>query len=143
MKRMFVLAAVLCLGLFSGLGNTGLAEEAEKHPIDLALEKRIEADSSTAGMINATSDAAKEWDKLLNANYNALMKRLSKEEQEKLRSAQREWLKFRDQEFDFSRGFWGGFDGSMYRAMSIGYECDFIRARALKLGSYLESLDEK
>jgi uncharacterized protein YecT (DUF1311 family) len=113
-------------------------DEVTKHPIDIELEKRIDADPSTAGMVEASYWAEEEWDKLLNKNYQALMKKLDKENQEFLRASQREWVKYRDLEFKFSGNFYGGFDGTMYRVIAAGFRADFVRNRALQLGSYLE-----
>jgi uncharacterized protein YecT (DUF1311 family) len=68
-----------------------------------------------------------EWDKELNKNYQALMKRLKKDEQAKLKASQRQWIKYRDAEFDFNGKFWSGFDGtastvfsSSFRSISCG-----------------------
>ena len=137
MKKIFVSAAVMCFCLFSAMGTTAGAQETPKHPIDIEVEKRIDADPSTSGMIEASEWAAGEWDKLLNENYNALMKKINKEGQDKLKAAQREWIKYRDLEFDFNANFWGGFEGTMYRVMPFGFKSDFIRNRALELGGYL------
>jgi uncharacterized protein YecT (DUF1311 family) len=140
MKKIMALALILFVFMLpSGAAS---AEESEKHPIDIELEQRLEADYSTAGMIEATSDAAEKWDKLLNANYNALMKKLDKNLQNKLRASQREWIKYRDLEFDFNGSFWIGFEGTMYRVIAASDKCEFVKKRALELGSYLESLDE-
>jgi uncharacterized protein YecT (DUF1311 family) len=118
-------------------------EEREKHPIEVELEKKIDADPSTAGMIEACRWAEGEWDKLLNKNYQALMKRLGKDEQAKLKAAQLEWIKFRDADFAFNGKFWSGFDGSMFRLNSPSDRADFVRDRALRLGRYLSDLDDK
>jgi uncharacterized protein YecT (DUF1311 family) len=138
--RAFI-AAFVFVSLFEAPAS--LAAEGGKHPIDVELEKKIDADSSTAGMIKASRWAEGEWDKLLNKNYQALMKRLSKEEQTQLKASQREWIKFRDAEFDFNENFWGGFDGTMYRVFSPSFRSDFVRGRAIQLGSYLNDLNEK
>ena len=137
MKKIYALvifAAIfaVCLGVDAVFAN-------EKHPIDAALEEKIDADPSTTGMIEASQWAAQEWDKLLNENYSALMEKLDKENQERLRASQREWIKFRDLEFEFNANFWAGFDGTMYRVFPYGFQADFIRERALALGSYLNA----
>jgi uncharacterized protein YecT (DUF1311 family) len=98
----------------------------------------MDADPSTPGMVEAYAWAEDEWDKLLNENYKALMKKLSKENQEKLRASQREWIKYRDLEFEFSGNFYLSFDGTLYRVIYAGLRTDFVRERALQLGSYLE-----
>jgi uncharacterized protein YecT (DUF1311 family) len=133
---LFVLAVALCFA-----GGAFADDEGEKHPIDAELEERIDADPSTAGMIEACQWAEGEWDKLLNENYQALMKKLDKKNQDRLRASQREWVKFRDLEFAFNGNFYGGMDGTMFQTIAVGDRADFVRERALKLGSYLNSLE--
>ena len=142
MKKSFILlCAVFC---FFSFADIALAyEKVEKHPIDIKLEQKIEQDSSTTGMVEAYQWACKEWDKLLNKNYNALMKKLSKAEQDKLLVSQLEWIKYRDLEFEFNGKYWSGFQGTMYRIAPAAFQSDFIRERALRLGYYLEDLNDR
>jgi uncharacterized protein YecT (DUF1311 family) len=139
----FVYAVVLCF-CFIDAGKVASAYvKVENHPIDIELEKKIDEDSSTYGMMEAYQWSVQEWDKLLNKNYNALMKKLSKEELEKLRATQREWIKYRDLEFVFNGEYWSGFEGTMYRVFPAAFQSDFVRERALRLGYYLEDLDDR
>ena len=138
MKTMMVCMLAAAFGVFLLSGTAGTAEEASSHPIDAEYQKRIDVDSSTMGMIEASQWASSEWDRLLNENYAALMAALDGERREKLRASQREWLKYRDLDFAFNADFWAGFDGSMYRVFPFGFQADFIRERALRLGRYLE-----
>ncbi len=139
----FLLSALLLVAVSQCATEVAAEEFGEKHPIDVEFEKRIDADPSTAGMIEASLWAEKEWDKLLNENYKALMKKLDKESGEKLRKSQKEWIKFRDLEFGFIQEFYRGFDGSMYRTMAAGFQADFVRERALSLGLRLGDLADK
>jgi uncharacterized protein YecT (DUF1311 family) len=143
---LFLLAVIMCFCCFSGterMASAAYAEEnGEKHPIDAELEKRLDADFSTSGMVEAFVQTSKEWDKLLNENYNALMKKLSKEEQDKLKASQREWIKYRDLEFAFNKKYWEKFSGTMYIPLPYSFQCDFVRGRALQLGSYLKDLED-
>ena len=137
----FIFAAILCFCLFSGAEKTAFAyTPVEKRPIDIAMQKMLDEDSSTAGILDAYGFAIKEWDKLLNENYKALMQRLSKEEREKLRAAQLAWIKYRDLEFAFNKEFWMKFKGTMYVPFSPAYQVRFVKERALRLGYYLEDL---
>ena len=139
-----IFAVVLCFCLFSGMERAASAYVVvEKHPIDIEMERMLEEDSSTAGIWLAYEFAMKEWDKLLNENYRALMQKLSQEEQNKLRAAQREWIKYRDLEFAFNETYWDGFHGTMYITRSTAYQWMFVRERALRLGYYLEDLAER
>ena len=136
-------AAVLCFCLFV-FAETALAYVmAENHPIDIEMSRMIDEDSSTAGVMEAYEYASKEWDKLLNENYKALMGKLSKQEQEKLRASQREWIKYRDLEFAFNEEYWSKFMGTMYIPFPYAFQSNFVRERALRLGFYLEDLNMK
>ena len=147
----FALAAVLCFCLFSytervagaAFVNPDEDEQESKHPIDLELEKRLDAAVSTIAMVEAYEQTLADWDKLLNKNYQELMKILSKEEQEALRASQREWIKFRDLEFTFNGKYWAKFKGTMYTPFPYAFQCNFVRDRALRLGYYLEDLDSR
>ena len=141
--KIFTFALILCFCLFPAAGTASAYTEVEKHPIDIALEKKIDADPSTFGTMEAYEWAIGEWDKLLNANYNGLMKKLDKEDQERLRASQREWVKYRDLEFRFNSEFWGTFQGTMYISFPLAYQSNFVRERALRLGYYLEDLKDR
>ena len=121
------------------------AEEGEEsaHPIDVEYERRIDADPSTSGMIDASVWAAKEWDKLLNKNYKELMKNLSEGEQSKLKASQRKWIEYRDLEFAFNAEYWSKFQGTLYSVIPYDYQAEFVKKRALELGVYLENSEEK
>ena len=70
--NVFLLTLILIFCLFSTMTKSVSAyEEVEKHPIDIALEKKIAADPSTAGLVEAYEWAIEAWDKLLNENYNS------------------------------------------------------------------------
>lgn len=139
----FLVAAVLLAAVLQYPRGAAAEETGGVHPIDAEFQKKIDADSSTAGIINACLWAEKEWDKLLNENYKALMKKLDKKSGEKLRKSQIEWIKFRDLEFEFIREFYHGFGGSMYRTVAAGFQADFVRERALGLGLRLGDLADK
>ena len=133
--------ALLLCALF--IVSAACADENEKkHLIDLELEKRLSNAQTTLEMSEAFGWAAREWDKLLNENYRALMQDLSNELQEQLRASQREWIKFRDLEFAFNADFHSYFGGTIARINAAAFQCAFVRERALALGSYLKSYEE-
>jgi uncharacterized protein YecT (DUF1311 family) len=144
-----ILCSVLVLGVlvFAPFSTesavAAVAEEESTHPIDAEYERRVEADPSTSGMIDASVWAAKEWDKLLNKNYQELMKNLSEGEQSKLKASQRKWIEYRDLEFAFNAGYWGKFQGTMYSVIPYDYQAEFVKTRALELGAYLENSEEE
>lgn len=89
-----LLLGVLLVASFSSDTVAFTDDEIEKHPIDVEFEKRIDADPSTSGMMEASRWGENEWDKLLNENYKSLMKKLDKEAQTRLKNSQREWISF-------------------------------------------------
>jgi uncharacterized protein YecT (DUF1311 family) len=105
--------------------------DASKHPIEIAMERKIEENPSTAGMIEAITDAHKAWDALLNRNYQKLQSLLSEDEAVLLKGAQRAWIAFRDME------------GTMYRPMHNYAGMDLVKARALELGRRLEMIENQ
>ena len=153
---LFALAIILCFCFFSNtemMAEAAFVEEGNsenesvnvnvnvnKHPIDMELEKRLGDAVTTIDMIEAFKETLADWDKLLNVNYNALMKKLSKEQQDKLRASQREWIKFRDLEFAFNADFNAGLGGTVRGVDILAFQCSFVRERALALGAYLEEL---
>ncbi len=116
------------------------ADKNQKHPIDRALGECIEKDWSTAGMKNCTYKAQDSWDKELNKNYNALMKELDPEEKEVLKSSQKKWLEFRDNEYKVIDAVYSKLQGTMYITMRVGERLDIVKQRALILKNYLDLL---
>ena len=73
-----------------------------------------------------------EWDKMLNDNYKALMAKLGKEHQDKLRESQRKWITYRDAEDDC-------YNANCLIIMNPEYRLLLVRERALRLKTYLDN----
>lgn len=56
----------------------------------------MDADPSTAGMVQCMAAENELQDKKLNARYRAIMAELNAEQQAKLKAAQRAWIAYRD-----------------------------------------------
>jgi uncharacterized protein YecT (DUF1311 family) len=82
------------------------------------------------------------WDKELNKNFQALMRKLKPEGKQALKAAQLEWLKCRDAEFKLIDSIYSTLDGTMYIPMHYGQRMDIVKQRALALDVYLELLGE-
>lgn len=76
---------------------------AQKSAIDDTLDHCMEGASTTSAMTQCYGDANQAWDKELNNQYGKLMKKLSAEPKAKLRTAQRNWLTYRDSWLDAGR----------------------------------------
>lgn len=112
------------------------ASHAAKHHIDSYLESCIDADSTTAGMVNCTNQAYSLWDKELNIKYNNLMSALAPADKQALRNAQRQWVAFRDAEFEAIDALYNGKDGTMYLPMRAADRLEIIKNRVLQLTDY-------
>jgi uncharacterized protein YecT (DUF1311 family) len=118
------------------------AQEAQKHPIDKALDTCTEKDPSTAGMVRCTDGAYKKWDQELNKNYRTLMARLKPAGKQLLKSAQLSWIAYRDNEFKLIDSIYDGIQGTMYIPMRIDEKMQIVKQRALALAGHLDMLDE-
>lgn len=127
------------LGLFLGVCLKGQTS----HPIDSVYSQCIEANPSTHGMVDCANTAAQAWDKELNTYYQLLMKALPASQKEKLRTAQRAWLSFRDLDQSFNADLYQSFDGTMWRIIEADVRTSRIRERALRLKSYYDDLNTK
>lgn len=117
-----------------------LCREAREHPIDLHVNKCMEKDPSTHGTIACVNEGAEKWDAELNRAYGELMKLLDRDGKAKLRSAQREWITFRDRHYDFIDAFYSKLSGTMYLQIRAADRLEIIRKRALALSSYIDLL---
>jgi uncharacterized protein YecT (DUF1311 family) len=136
-----------CLLLLLFLANapaTLCAQDAavsEEHAIDKALGRCVDKDPSTAGMVNCIGQAARDWDKELNKNYQRLTAALDPEPRRALRIAQQEWLKYRDREFALIDALYAKMEGTMYIPMHAEDRLRVVRRRAQELASYLNFIE--
>ncbi|ALV90897.1 MULTISPECIES: lysozyme inhibitor LprI family protein [Pantoea] len=120
--------------LLACLCTSGMAL-AQTHPQDQQLQQCLNKESSTAGMSQCYSAANKSWDKEMNVQYNQAMKKLTGDAKDKLRTAQRAWLTYRDSWMDASRSYFLSSQGSM-AALSVGAQgVNLVRNQALMLQS--------
>lgn len=72
--------------------------KTDVYRIEKLADKKVEIDYTTSGMTKAIVELNNDYDKLLNKYYAILMKKLQAKDQDKLKEAQRNWIKFRDSE---------------------------------------------
>ncbi len=125
------------------IGSVWAGEKEKKHPIDEWLEKCIEKDSSTAGMINCSNKAYDMWDKELNKVYQELIKKLSPEERKLLIESQRQWIRFRDAEFKFIDKFYYSEKATMFYPMAETSKLQLLKNRVGVLQIYLNKIELK
>lgn len=134
---------LLSLTLSFILALNACGQEKEKS-IDQQLKTclDIEQNQTTAGMIECTNRAQEQWDKELNKNYSLLIGKLSADEKEKLKVAQRNWIAYRDKEIEFARTMYINMQGTMWRVVLADRQMELTKQRALELKVYLGNLTE-
>jgi uncharacterized protein YecT (DUF1311 family) len=113
-----------------------------EHSIDQALDICWEKALTTADQVACATKAQMLWDQELNKTYQALLSALNVPSQTALRSAQREWLRYRDAEYKALDEFYGQLSGSMYIPILTVKKAEVIKQRALLLQQYLTLVDE-
>ena len=62
--------------------------------------------------------------------------------QKQLLEAQRQWINYRDKEFEFMKNYYyEKKQGTMWSIVAAGSRYDLVKARALELKNYYEMLD--
>lgn len=117
----------------------------KKHPIDIELQKCLDSKENytTKSMTECIIVATESWDKELNKNYKVLLALLTEEQKEKLKESQRQWIKFRDTELEFSRSFYSQMQGTMWISIAAQTKLDLTRKRANELLDYISTLTEE
>lgn len=115
---------------------------AQEHKIDKTLSACADKNPSTAGTVECIDKAYKAWDAELNLNYNNLMRRLDAPSKQSLKSAQQEWIKYRDSEFKLIESVFATMEGTMYVPMQANMRMEVVKKRALELADYVDFLNE-
>jgi uncharacterized protein YecT (DUF1311 family) len=118
-------------------------DKVKQDPIDRAMEAAMEKDPSTAGMIQAVSDAEVQWDKRMNSNYNSLRKAMEPDEWKSLVSAQKAWINYRDLQIASIEATYSKMEGSMWRPVSASRVMEITKERALFLEALLDNISER
>ena len=84
----------------------------------------------------------KEWDKELNIVYQKIMKTVNPVTRNKLRNAQRAWIKFRDSEVEKSYYTNNPNGGSMGILFSLNTAVKLTEERAVQLAEMYDALDK-
>ncbi len=139
---MKLFSALLCAFFFTSL--VAFSQEAEeKHPIDIALDKCMDKNPSTHGMIGCLDEAYKKWDAELNKNYKALSLKMDTKQKAALLAAQRKWIEYRDLEFKVQTSVYETMQGTMFQPMAVNDRMEVVKKRALDLKSYLDLFEMK
>ena len=95
----------------------------------LAAEPKKECGVSTPEVVDCLNTKAAQWDKRLNAAYQAALKDAEPKQRDQLRIAQRLWVKYRDANCTYY--FLG--EGSIARVLAADCTYRMTKQRALEL----------
>jgi uncharacterized protein YecT (DUF1311 family) len=95
---------------------------------------------STAGQTQCEADAARSYDRRMNAAYAALLRGLPADPAQQLRHSQRAWLAFRDAEAKARNSFYATRQGTIYVPMQAAAATALVRDRTLQLEAMLRVL---
>ena len=117
----------------------------KKHPIDIELQKSLDSKEnySTQRMTECVIKAADSWDNELNKNFKTLLGLLTAVQKEKLKEVQRQWIKYRDKELEFSRSYYNQMQGTMWIPVAAQTRLNLTKQRAEDLSDYILTLTVK
>ena len=97
-------------------------------------------DNSNRAYLVAYDDYRIFLDKELNKAYRLLLSKLPKDRQAELKTSQRNWIKYRDAEFELIKNNWTRADFGSSAGISRGaYRCSVIKDRVIQLLHYVKS----
>ncbi|MEZ5466294.1 MAG: lysozyme inhibitor LprI family protein [Lysobacterales bacterium] len=136
--RSWIVASLLALAPAWATANDAFPDQ---HPIEAELTRCMETPEgmSTQGMRHCIDQSQAAWDKELNRLWRELMAELGPEAKEKLRASQRQWLAFRDAEYEALNSAYGAMSGTMFQPMHAEALANITRDRAGQLDSLLEA----
>lgn len=131
---------ILLVGTFvdPAMGSGAISLDATERVLRHCLAKPENA--STAAQVECQAAAGKAYDRRMNLAYAALRRKLFAPAAEKLRSAQRAWLHFRDANSEAARALIATRQGTIYLPIFAAGEVAIVRDRAVALESQLRIL---
>lgn len=117
--------------------------KATQHPIDSWYEEKMaeETVSSTASMREITYQAQVKWEAEMNKVYKRLIQKLTKPQQNILRKAQQQWLKFRSAESEAILEIISTQQGTIHQLSGTNRGMQLVRHRTLELISYEQEFE--
>lgn len=109
--------------------------------IEQAYQRCSASAYSTADELQCLQVTHLAWDKLLNQSYQLLLKRLPRAEKAALQHAQREWLAFRNAEWESLDKRYAAQQGTMYLIFHAAKRMELTRQRAIELSDYIALLN--
>jgi uncharacterized protein YecT (DUF1311 family) len=124
-------------------GTTIYAAPQKKDPIDIAMDKAMEKNPSTAGMVQAAAQADEKWQKEIERTLGVLQKEMTAEQWKALQESQQAWVQYRDKELQTQNALYGSMEGTLWRPVAASSAMQLNRARALLLRDYIRMRSER
>ena len=133
---------ILLSSLLIMLSISSFGQTEQLHPIDRELQDCLNSDenSTTVGMTECINTATWKWGEELNRQYKILLSLLTDQQKERLKSTQREWIRFRDKELQFTSQLYSDMQGTMWIPVAAQVKLDLIKHRTLELKNYTADL---
>ena len=106
------------------------------------MDKAIEQDPSTAGMVQAAAQAEEKWQKEIDRALANLKEEMAPEQWTALQASQQAWRAYHEKELKAQDALYEAMDGSMWRVAAASKAMELKRERALLLRDYIETLSE-
>ncbi len=130
--------AVLGTLLLPAVG--GSAAPVDKTDSELRRCLDAPGNASTAAQVECEVVARDAYDRRMNAAYASILRILHQDAAERLREAQRAWIRFRDTNDQANAALFATRQGTMYVAMQAAGQTAVIRDRAIALETQLRVL---
>jgi uncharacterized protein YecT (DUF1311 family) len=138
--KMKLTAIGLCI-LCCALGAK--AQTTKQEVIDADYRKCLQKDTAYVNVCNCAFVAFGKWSKEMTRTYDRLLRETKKEQQrEALKKSQQAWMAYKDAEFDTYNHIFN-YGGSKWCTVRQDKRIDIVRARALQLHNYLDSLKRR
>jgi uncharacterized protein YecT (DUF1311 family) len=119
------------------------ADPQNEDPIDIAMEKAMEKNPSTAGVVQAVTQADEEWQKEIDAALTKLKTQMTPEQWKALQASQQAWQAYRDKEIETQDALYAVMQGTMWVSASVTKRMKLNKERALLLRDYIDTLSER
>ena len=98
------------------------------------MDKPIEQDPSTAGMVQAAAQAEEKWQKEIDRALANLKEEMAPEQWTALQASQQPWRAYHEKELKAQDALYEAMDGSMWRVAAASKAMDLKRERACCCG---------
>ena len=133
----------VCLAALIAFASVHAEPTEIEDPIDVAMDKAMDKDPSTAGMVQAAADADTKWQKEIDRALSRLKEAMSAKQWKALQRSQAAWKSYRDKEVATQDTIYESMQGSMWVPVAATSITKLDKARALLLRDYIEKLAEQ